>query len=459
MLKKDFLTSSVRKARENAYARATVWIILGQVANRFLALLNNVAIARLLSPEILGVIAIVNSINQGATLFSEIGVNQNIVRSSRGEDPNFYNTAWTIQVVRGFILFFIICLLSYPLAKFFEIDQLLYIFPVAGVGFILSGLMSTAFATLQRRLFQKRLVLANLACQIIGIVVLISYALASPTVWALVFGILAQLAAQFLISHRVLPDIANRIHFDISAFLEIFHFGKWIFLIGIFTYLARELDTIIFAKLMSISMLGIYSISKLLSYSIIAISQKFNVGVIFPYYSRQPENPITPKKFESEKNLYIYTLTASSIIIAGFVSVGDIIVDVVYGERYSAAGWMFSLLCVGVWFLVLAGIISHRLIGEGRPQLVLVALIAKLAAFIGSVFYLFEQFELLGAVSAVIIGNFISYLALVVVRREFDKPHLRLEVAFTCLFLALAIAANYGRAMLGFEYSIAELLQ
>ncbi len=452
------LRSSVGRLRANVYARATAWIVFGQFFDRFLALLNNIAIARLLSPEILGVIAIINAVNQGATLFSEIGINQNIVRSKNGENPIFYNTAWTIQVVRGIVLFILICIFAYPLAKFFEIEELIVLFPVAGIGFILSGFISTSFATLERRFFQRRLVISLLISQMIGIVVLVAYALYSPTVWALIFGILAQHAARLVISHNILEDISNKIRFDVKSFVEIFKFGKWIFFIGIFTYLARQIDIIIFAKLMPIAVLGVYSVSKLLVLSVAMLAHKFGAGVILPFYSKLSRSENSDQDIAAERNIYFFTLAFSCVLIAFFASFGDIAVDIIYGSRYSEAGWMFSLLCGGLWFLVLSGVISSRFIGEGRPAAVLFGLVCKLGVFVSCVFVMYGRFGMLGAIMAVNLSHLTGYVAIAAARGEFGSRHFRHELAFTLMFFLLAVAMNYGRLIAGLDTSIAEVM-
>jgi hypothetical protein len=34
-------------------------------------------------------------------MFSDFGLNASIIRSSRGDDPVFLQTAWTVQILRG----------------------------------------------------------------------------------------------------------------------------------------------------------------------------------------------------------------------------------------------------------------------------------------------------------------------------------------------------------------------
>jgi len=39
---------------------------------------------------------------QGLQMFSDVGIGPSIIQNKRGEPPHFYNTAWTIQVFRGY---------------------------------------------------------------------------------------------------------------------------------------------------------------------------------------------------------------------------------------------------------------------------------------------------------------------------------------------------------------------
>ena len=71
---------------------------------QLLRLVNNVVLARLLSPPLLGLMLIVNSIRTGVELLSDVGINQNIVSNREGHTPEFYDTAWTISVIRGVVL-------------------------------------------------------------------------------------------------------------------------------------------------------------------------------------------------------------------------------------------------------------------------------------------------------------------------------------------------------------------
>src|SRR3954453_15744408 len=112
------------------------WVYGSYGVVQLLRLLNNVILARLLRSSILGLMALVNSIRTGVELLSDVGIMQNIISSPRGEDPLFYDTAWTLQAIRGLILATLCMLLAVPIARFFNYPQLAIILPVASLFFI-----------------------------------------------------------------------------------------------------------------------------------------------------------------------------------------------------------------------------------------------------------------------------------------------------------------------------------
>ncbi len=85
---------------------ASVWVIIGYGSSQCLRLISNLILTRLLVPELFGLMALVNTFIIGLNLFSDVGIRPSIIRSERGEDPLFLNTAWTLQVIRGFRISF-----------------------------------------------------------------------------------------------------------------------------------------------------------------------------------------------------------------------------------------------------------------------------------------------------------------------------------------------------------------
>lgn len=85
---------------------------------------------------------IVNSIRTGIDLISDIGIETNIVHNKDAGNPEFYNTAWTLQIMRGLLLLGISLAASVPLAHIFGIPELAVLLPISGLYFAIGGFVS-----------------------------------------------------------------------------------------------------------------------------------------------------------------------------------------------------------------------------------------------------------------------------------------------------------------------------
>ena len=70
---------------------------------------------------------------------ADIGIGQSVICNQNGNDPDFYNTAWTLQIIRGLLLFVAGIAAALPVAKIYQTQELVVILPVVAIGFVLTG--------------------------------------------------------------------------------------------------------------------------------------------------------------------------------------------------------------------------------------------------------------------------------------------------------------------------------
>ena len=149
---------------------------------------TSVVLARLLSPSLFGLMTIVNTFKTGIELVSDIGPGQNIVSSANSDNPNFYNTIFTFQAIRGLLLWLALSAATPFIAVIYKIPELLWIIPVAGIASLIAGLTSPAREFLRKRLRFRELGVLEIVVSSISSLTLVVLALISPTVWSLVIG-------------------------------------------------------------------------------------------------------------------------------------------------------------------------------------------------------------------------------------------------------------------------------
>lgn len=328
---------------------------------------GNLVLTRLLIPELFGIMAIVQVFILGLGLFSDIGVGPSLIQNSRRNDPTFYNTAWTIQAIRGFILWLGSLLIAYPVSIFYDNNQLLYLFPIIGGIAIIEGFNSTSLHILNQKLEFRKLLILDLTAQISGLLVMIVWAYYNRTIWSLVSGNIVTATIRSILSHSILSGHKNRFHWDKPACKELFSFGKWIFVSTATMYLAGQADRMILGKLFSFSMLGIYTIAISLAELPKQVIMQLSGRIIFPvatHYSNKPRSEF--KKIISQKRKFL--LLGFAIIIAVITTTGDWIIQILYDPRYIEAASMLPLLALGTWIYILLSTQDSCLLALGKAH-------------------------------------------------------------------------------------------
>ena len=213
-----------QKLRERVM-RGAAWTITEYLVNNILRLGSNLVLARALFPEAFALVAYASILMQGLQMFSDVGVGPAIIQNPRGDDPDFLNTAWTVQVIRGLILFLASVLLGWPMAWLYNEPQLTWIIPACGLNFITTGLQSTAVHTCSRFLTFGSLAIWGIAEAVLKAVITIVWALFWPSLWALVGGAVISYTVGMILTHTILPGIRNRFRWELDAARTLIHFG------------------------------------------------------------------------------------------------------------------------------------------------------------------------------------------------------------------------------------------
>ncbi|MGD1854739.1 MAG: oligosaccharide flippase family protein [Leptolyngbyaceae cyanobacterium] len=344
----------------------SIWTFAGFGSSQFIRLVGNVILTRLLIPEFFGVMAVVNSLKMGFVFLSDFGVKQSLIHSKKGDDPIALNTAWTIEVIRGFCLLVICCLCAVPAVQVYGNESFYWLMPVVGLATFIQGCQSTAIIGLRRKLNVGKEIAFEMFVQVFSLSIMVAWAFLSPTLLSLAVGLIAGALLKTVGSYLFFSDKMNRFMLDRKAVSEIFSFGKWLFVATTLVFLAEQGDRLILGKLLPLDVLGVYSVALSLSALPRQVVKKLGNQVIFPVISRRSE--FSREKLRTEvlrqrqKLLAIFGLMLLPLIVCG-----DAIISLMYDSRYAAATWMLPVLASGVWFSVLFTTANFCLMGIGKP--------------------------------------------------------------------------------------------
>ncbi len=416
---------------------------------------NNVILARLLSPPLLGLMLIVNSIRTGVELLSDVGINQNIVSNRQGHTPEFYDTAWTIMAIRGVVLGAACFALAGFFARFFDKPELGTILPVIALTFLFTGFQSASSALLQKQGSVARISAFEVGVAVISLAAHVALALITPTIWALVLGSVVTSAAALVASYLIIPGVRHRFIIDRASAREILFFGKWIFLSSIIYFLAMNYDRLYFAKQIPLALLGVYGIARSMADMLTNLVDKTSNMILFPHVaSMQTTGPDVRARLLRARRTMILLVAVG---LAGFVSISDVVIKLLYDSRYETAAEILPLLLLGVWLAVLCRVNDSVLLGVAKPAYTAIANGAKLLSLVIFVPLAFHYFGLMAAIVVLNAGEVVRYGVLWLFSRRAHLAFGRDDLALTILFLIAVVAARELLAALGLTSGIEEL--
>lgn len=437
--------------------QGTIWTLFGYGGAQVLRFGGNLILTRLLVPELFGLMGLVNTFIIGLTLFSDIGIRPSIIRSERGEDPLFLNTAWTIQVFRGLGLWIGCCVIAWPVSEFYNEPKLLWIMPIIGLTTILSGFNSTSLATLNRDLSLKKLTIYDFVIQIPSLIVMIVWAWINPTIWSLMSGVLLSSFLGLIGSHILNSGSPNRLSWDQKALEEIFSFGRWIFVSTAMTFLASQTDRLILGKLLTLEMLGVYTVAYTFSDLPRQLMNKISAQVLFPVFSKQMDISREEfiKKVLKKRWLILIGLGLMITVLFGF---GDLIILTLYDSRYTQAAWMLPILALGLWPISLCSTLDTTLYAMGKPQYSTIGYVLKFIYMIILLPLSFKSFNLLGVIIT-IAANDLPYYIIVNYGLWINKVSLiRQDMEATILLIISIITVLVVRHIIGLGLPFAQIL-
>jgi O-antigen/teichoic acid export membrane protein len=391
--------------------KGTIWTVLGYGIGQILRFGTSLVLARLLSPNLFGLMALVTVFITGLNLFSDLGIAPSVIRSQRNEDPAFVNTAWTVQVVRSGGIWVCCWILAWPVSHFYQEPQLLWLFPIVGLNSFIHGFYSTGLYLLNRQLSVKQIALYELTGQLVFAVVTITWAYFNKSIWALLAGSFASSIYQLVRSHQINPGKPNRFAWDASAIQEIISFGRWIFLSTALTFMSSQSDRLVLGKLFPLELLGIYGIAFALAEMPKQVNDQLMNKVVFPTYTKFVELP--RHEFRAKINYSrIPFLVAFAIGLGVLISCGDIVISTLYDKRYADAAWMLPILAIGIWPTILNGSLDAALFAIGNPRYIAYGCFWSAIFLIGGMILGFHWMGPFGAVIAVAISNIPSYVVI-----------------------------------------------
>jgi lipopolysaccharide exporter len=331
-----------------AVARGTIWIGLARIGVNLMGFAGLIVLARLLTPDDFGVVAIATSLFVIISAATNLSAAQALVQHHAPENAHF-NTAFTLNLMRGLIVFALLAALAYPAGWVFDEPRLVVLMPIFGASALVTGLQNPRMIIFLRNLDFRQQFQVQVAEKLVTVLASVVAAVLTQSYWSLVVGIIAGQLCTLALSYVLLPCWPR---LSLSRFREIVSFSIWLTLSQVLNMINWRFDQLLIGRNIGREALGHYAVGdNLASLPTREVTAPL-FATLFPGFARIHQEPERLRRAYQRAQAFIVALTLPAGI--GVALLADPLVRLFLGNP-----WLPSIIVIQG----LAAIFALQMIG------------------------------------------------------------------------------------------------
>ena len=377
--------------------RSGAWVGLSSVGIAVLTFGRGVILARLLTPEIFGLMALCLMATRLIEIFTETGFGAALIhRQERFEDAR--DTAFTMMFMRGIGLALLSDFIAPWVSSFYNQPVLQPAVAIVGLSFVLTGFTNINMIAFQKELDYKRLTYFELTGAALKFLASAGLAYWLRSLWALVYAQIISAAITSALSFIMVPGRV-RLHLDVKIAKELYRYGRFMTGLAIVVFITRELDNAVVGKLLGVEILGYYVAAYTLATIPSDYLSRMVAKVLFPMLAKL-QHDLVLMRVEYTRGIRLITSIAVPVTVATAVLAPEI-VQALYGAKWTAAAPPLQILAVFGCFRALWLINGYSYNALGRPHIDFSMNLARLIVMGALIVPLTRSFGVIGAAVAV----------------------------------------------------------
>jgi len=361
---------------------STVWVFLMRWGIRAIGLVNTVVLARLLTPEDFGIVAMGALLVGFLNGFIELGAESLLIRQPNATREHC-DTAWTIRICQGAAMALLLSAMATPAAVFFDEPRLAAVVHFVALSSFINGFTNIGVTLIRKDLQFSKDFRFGITNRLVNFAIIVGLAVVLRDYWAIVYGQIA--GSLFMVAHSYLLH-PYRPRLSFAKIRDYFHYSVSIVPLTISSFLIQKVDVLVVGRLSGTGELGAYNVSSELS----ALATREIVTPLarslYPNFAKLAGN------LEKLVEVFGHVLNTIAILCIpiglGLWAVADNFTLVVLGPQWAATVPLLKWLAIyGVFFCLTQVINGHILIVVGKERLAATLGWVRLAIMVPLVLY------------------------------------------------------------------------
>lgn len=371
--------------KQNVLLKGGFWISFSTIILRFVNLLSNLILARLLLPSEFGVVGIAYVFWSFFILFTQDGPGSFIVYKGT-EDKRYLDTAYTISLLIGLFFALVMVAVAPFTGTFFNEPNITWILIAFAFNLLLSSVFNVQVAVMTRQMQYQDIAIANIVTSIARVIFTISSALLGMSYWSFVIGDTASwVTGCILTRYQCKRSLSLQIDPEIKSEVLSYCVGVTVSSFGF--YFNANADNFTVGKLLGSTNLGYYNLAYQLTMALSTILNSVIAQIGMPVFAQLTDE-------QEQKNVLYNVVKQIAFLTAPIYTLFYLVIDrnvisLMFGENWIPISTVIPWLLIFAYYRVINSPLNTMLSARGRPDAnakvnICIAPIAVLGFIIGA---------------------------------------------------------------------------
>lgn len=415
------------KITEKKVVNATGWSFVTEIAAKLIAPITSMVLARLLAPEVFGVVATITMVTSFAELIAEAGFHRYIIQNSYSDDTEKWNcitVAFWTNLIFSLLIWLIIILFRNGIAYSVGADGMGNVIAIAAVNIPLMAFSSIQMAVFKRELKFKTLFFIRIISCFVPLFVTVPLAYFYRNYWALIIGSMALNVINAIVL-AVCSNWRPKLFFDFKMLKNMLSFSIWSSFEQFSVWLTANIGIFLVGRTFSNYYTGLYKVIITTVNQTMGLISSAIIPVAFAALSRcEEKSDFSAMYYKFERSMGIFLIPMSF----GILLFNKFATAILLGSQ-----WKEASIYMGLWgfargfVLVLGSLSSEAFKAKGKPRTAFTSQTIYLAFLIPAIYLSAKK----GFASLMVIQSAVSFTYIII----------------QCVFLRYAIKISPAEAI------------
>lgn len=342
------INSTDTNKRNTIVQKSMGWSLFSEIAAKFVTPVTNMILARLLTPNDFGVLAVCNMLITFADIITDAGFGKYLVQhdfKDEKEKKEYANVAFWSNLFISIVLTSLIIFNRASIATLLGNSEYATVIAIASIQLVLTSISSIQTGLFRRTFEYKKLFIARVVVAAVPLAVAVPIAFLTRSYWALIIGNLSSAAINSLLLTGLSKWRPN-LYYSFQKLRNMFSFSFWSLCEGLANWAIFWVDTFLVTQFYNEYYVGLYKNSANMVMSIMGMISASMSPVLLSTLSRVKDKKDTfYALFLSIQRIVLYLVLPMGI---GLFCYRKIATYILFGSQ-----WGEAQNIVGAWSLMM----------------------------------------------------------------------------------------------------------